>query len=530
MFLPSTPSTPAMPASLDRRAFLGLAAGGVAAAALATHAPSASGAPLRQDVFTLGVASGDPAPDSVVLWTRLAVDPVAPDGLGGMPDRRVPVRWEIAEDPSFARVVRRGTEVASAAWAHSVHAEVTRLQPDREYWYRFRTRREISPVGRTRTAPAADADLDSLTFAYTSCQSYIAGYYTAYEHMANEDLDLIVHLGDYIYENDNASPIDRPHLPMSETYSLADYRIRYGQYKSDLALQAAHAAAPWITVPDDHEVENNYTSLVSQPDREPDQDPQVFAQRRAAAYQANYENLPLRRASRPAGPDMQFYRRLRFGRLAEFSMLDGRQYRSPEIASCAGDCPERWAPDRPYLGAAQEQWLFDGLARSTTTWNVIGNQQVTFDADTREGSGEQYATANWMGYAAARQELYESMRGVDNVVVITGDAHKNAGADLHLDFQDPDSPIVAAELLGTSISTGGDGEEINERGRIWLAENPHIKFTNNQRGYQRVRLSPGSFEVDFRTVPYVSRPGAPLVDRATVTVEAGRPGIAEVSG
>ncbi|MFW6598933.1 alkaline phosphatase D family protein [Propionibacteriaceae bacterium Y2011] len=517
--------------NLDRRHFLGLAgAGAGVGAAVGLPALIATAGPFREDVFTLGVASGDPLPDSVVLWTRLALDPVAVDGHGGMPDRKVPVRWELAADESFGRIVRRGVEVATPEWGHSVHVEVFGLQPDREYWYRFQVGDQRSPVGRTRTAPLPGAELNSLTFAYTSCQSYVAGHFTALEYLAADDLDLVVHLGDYIYEGRGADTIEnRSHLPAHETQSLADYRIRYGQYKSDPALQAGHAAAPWILVPDDHEVENNYTGGLSQPDSEPDQDPEVFAKRRSAAYRANYENLPLRRASMPTAAGVQFYRRLRFGRLAEFSMLDSRQYRDVHLAQCVNDCEERWDPDRQYLGSEQEAWLFDGLVASTATWKVLGNQQISFDADSAAGPEESYSLGNWMGFAAARQRLYELIGGVDDVVLITGDAHKNAAANLHLDFNDLRSPIVATEFLGTSVTSGGNGRDLSDKGRIWRAESPHIKFTNSQRGYQRVRVTPQTWQVEYRTLPYVDRPGAPISTRAVATVEAGRPGIADLS-
>lgn len=517
---------------LGRRALLGMTgrlglAGGLAGTVVAGSLPTliASAGPLPEDLFTLGVASGDPWPDSVVLWTRLAADPVALDGLGGMPQRRIPVQWEVATDDRFARVVRRGTAVADPSWAHSVHVEPSGLEPDREYWYRFRVGQRYSPVGRTRTAPAPGARLASLDFAYTSCQNYPAGHFTALSHIAAENLDLVCHLGDYIYEGSGASAIGRSHLPAAEIFSLADYRVRHGQYKTDPDLQAAHASAPWITIPDDHEVENNYGADLSQPDTEPDQDPAVFLQRRAAAYKAMYEHLPYRRASMPAGPDMQLYRRFRYGTLAEFSMLDNRQYRSRQAGQDA-----RWDPARSYLGAAQETWLLDGLGASSATWQVIGNQAVIVDTDTKAGPGESYSTDNWQGYAAARQRFFQGAvdRGVDNLVVITGDAHRNTAADMLLDFRDPASRTIGAEFLGTSVTSGGDGVDLDNSGRVRLAENPHIKFMNVQRGYQRVHLTPQQWQLDYLVLPYVTAPGAPISRRARAIVEAGRPGIADI--
>jgi alkaline phosphatase D len=264
--------------------------------------------------FSLSVASGDPQPHGVVLWTRLAPHPLAEDGNGGMPPLKVPVYWEIAEDEDFGEVERRGEVFARPELAHSVHVEVRGLDPDHEYFYRFRAGSEWSPTGRTKTAPAPGASVAELAFAFASCQMYEHGYYTAYRRMSEENLDLVVHLGDYIYEigpnqyvaqSGNVRTHNSP-----EIFTLPEYRNRHALYKTDEDLQAAHAAFPWIVTWDDHEVENNYADEVSQIDSEPDQDPEVFLRRRAAAYQAYYEHMPLRRTSVPQGPDMQLYRRL----------------------------------------------------------------------------------------------------------------------------------------------------------------------------------------------------------------------------
>ncbi|MGD7704707.1 alkaline phosphatase D family protein [Microlunatus sp. Y2014] len=514
---------------LGRRHFLGLAGAGAGLVAVGAPALIASAQQLPDQLFTLGVASGDPLPDGVVLWTRLAPEPTAADGHGGMPQRKVPVQWQVSENESFTRVVRSGAEVTTPEWGHSVHAEVHGLQPDREYWYRFRAGRELSPVGRTRTAPARATDLSEMAFGFASCSNFPNGYFTAYRHMAADELDLIVHLGDYIYEGAGASTIEnRSHLPAAEIFSLADYRVRYSQYHTDVDLQAAHASAPWVVVPDDHEVENNYADDISQIDDEPDQDREVFRQRRAAAYQAYWENLPLRRSSMPKGPDMQLYRRFDFGQLLGLHMIDTRQYRSDQLEQCVQDCDGRWDPTRSMLGAAQEKWLYDGLTTSTTRWNVLGNQLITFGLDNEDGPGVSYPMDNWNGYAGARQSLYTTVDqgGVENFVVITGDAHRNTAAELKLDFKDPESTTIGAEFLGTSVSSGRDGNP-----RAVFDEDPdnlHIKFVNRSRGYQRVRVSKDQLQVDFRTMPYVTRPDAPIATLATATVESGRPGIADI--
>jgi alkaline phosphatase D len=501
------------------------------AAAVATAlVPEARASAQLGELFTLGVASGDPQPDGVVLWTRLAPEPVAPDGYGGMPAKRFLVKWEIAEDPHFRRIARRGVEHAVPDWAHSVHAEVHGLRPDREYWYRFIVGDQVSPVGRTRTAPASYNRLNEFTFAFASCQAYTDGYFTAFRHLADEDLDVVVHLGDYIYEGGGAGTIGRAHIPAAEVFSLADYRVRYGQYKSDPDLKAAHAAAPWVVAPDDHDVENNWAGDISQIDTEPDQDPAVFRQRRAAAYRAYYENLPLRRTSMPRGPEMQVYRRLTFGNLLQLNVLDTRRFRTDQL-ECVRGCDDRFDPARTMLGAQQEKWLLDGLGRSQARWNVLGNQVFAFEADHDAGESERYGMDTWDGYAAARQRLFDGVaaRRVDNFVMITGDAHRSVAADLKLDFADPSSRTVGTEFLGTSISSGGNGADMDDLGVTWLAENPHMRFHNSQRGYQRCVVTRDEWRTDYRVVPEVTVAGGPVITRAGVTVEAGRPGVADVA-
>ncbi len=526
----------ALSASTDRRRFLGLLGGGALAAAVGAAAtqPSPSWAnPRFTDYpFTLGVASGEPVPDGVVLWTKLAPQPTAPDGKGGMPDRKVPVNWQIAEDPQFARVVRAGAAFASPELGHSVHVEVSGLRPDREYWYRFRAAGQLSPVGRTKTAPALGAALGSMAFAFVSCQNLPAGYFTAYKHLAQEDLDVVLHLGDYIYEGGGQGTLGRGHLPVSEIFSLSDYRVRHGQYKTDPDLQAAHAAFPWLVTLDDHEVENNWAGSISEEDNEPDQDPAVFLERRAAAFQAFYEFQPLRLANKPNGPDMQLFRRAKFGNLAEINMVDTRQYRDDQV--CGGgraiDCEERFDPARTMLGETQEQWLLDGMERSASTWNVMGNQVFSMQVDATPGPQVGLGMDTWNGYAAARQRLYDGVqqRGVENFVILTGDAHRSAAADLKINFDDQSSATIGTEFLGTSISSGGNGQDMDATGRQWLAENPHLKFHNAQRGYVRCELSPTQWRTDYKVVPYVTTPDAPLVTNGTLYVEAGRPGIAQV--
>jgi alkaline phosphatase D len=268
----------------------------------ATVAPTVAQHRLSVDPFTLGVASGDPRPDSVVLWTRLAPDPL--DG-GGMPNRRYSVRWQVATDERFSRVVRDGRATADPDSGHAVHADVRGLRPERDYFYRFRVDDYISPVGRTRTAPAPGHRLSGLRWAFASGQNYQDGYYPALENLAAEDLAFVAFLGDYLYESVPNPNALRTHEGTDEPYSLTDYRNRHAQYRTDASLQAAHAAHPWIVTFDDHEVDNNWADDIPQ---DPDQlTPEAFRARRIAAFQAYYEHMPLRRSSRPHGPDLQLY-------------------------------------------------------------------------------------------------------------------------------------------------------------------------------------------------------------------------------
>ncbi|GAA4936581.1 alkaline phosphatase PhoD [Streptomonospora halophila] len=527
---PDPPLSTAAASPTRRRA---LTAGGAAIGALALGTgpawaqPGHNGAGGRGRItepFTLGVASGDPLPDGFVLWTRLAPDPLAEDGRGGMPDRRVRVRWQVATDERFRRVVASGAEFARPEEGHSVHVEVHGLRPGAEYYYRFRAGRELSPVGRSKTAPAPGARLDGFAFAFASCQNYPSGYYTAHAHMAQEDLDLVCFLGDYIYEGDAQGDIGRGHLPAREVFSVADYRVRHAQHKTDPDLQAAHAAFPWAVVFDDHEVENNWADDVSEPDDEPDQDPAVFLRRRARAFQVYYEHMPLRRAQRPAGSAMQLYRRLTFGDLVDVHLLDTRQYRSDQV----GDSGHA-DPGRTLLGAEQREWLEEGLTGPTARWNVLAQQVFFSQRDFNEGESTNFSNDAWDGYRHERDRMRDVFAsGPSNPVVITGDVHANYLCDVKADFADPDSATVATEVVGTSIASGGDGEDQRDTDLVQLAENPHIKLINRRRGYVRNEVSRGQWRTDYRVVDYVTRPDAPIRNLATFVIEDGSPGAQQV--
>ncbi|MCI2415853.1 alkaline phosphatase D family protein [Saccharopolyspora sp. K220] len=513
----------------SRRQVLLAGTAAIGAAALSTTglgtAANAAGAGVAavRAPFTLGVASGDPVPDGVVLWTRLAPNPLAEDGLGGMPDQIVPVQWQVAADEKFRDIVAAGAELALPESAHSVHVEVSGLRPGAEYFYRFRAGAELSPVGRTKTAPRSGARLDRFAFAFASCQNYPDGYYNAYAHMAEEDLDLVAFLGDYIYEGNAAGSIGRPHVPAREIFTLADYRTRLGQYKSDPNLQAAHAAFPWAVVFDDHEVENNWAGDISQVDTEPDQDPAVFRERRAQAFQAYYEHMPLRRAQRPTGPDIRINRRLTFGDLVDVHLLDTRQFRSDQVPA-----DQRADPSRTILGTDQREWLLRGLAGPTARWNVLAQQVFFSQRDFTAGDADSFSDDAWDNYLVERNLVRDRLAEASNPVVITGDVHANYVADVKADFDDPASATVASELVGTSITSGGNGIDQNPGDLVQLQENPHIKFINRNRGYVRNVITPTEWTADYRIVDYVNTAGAPIRDRARFVIENGRPGAVQV--
>ncbi|WP_280236774.1 alkaline phosphatase D family protein [Nocardia cyriacigeorgica] len=524
---------------LSRRQLLRVGAAGSAAvlagAAVASSARFAAPRLISDDPFGLGVASGDPTPDGVVLWTRLAPDPLAPDGLGGMPLAPVSVDYEVAEDEQFRRVVTRGTAVASRELAHSVHPEVRGLAPDRWYFYRFRAGSAISPIGRTKTAPAPGQPVTRMRFAFASCQSWSSGYYTAYEHMSAEDLDLVVHLGDYIYEKSwmlGRVGATMPPQMREEAFDLAGYRLLYAQAKSELPLRSAHAAFPWLVTMDDHEIDNNWAADAPGLGVDIYRIPALFQRRRAAAFQALYEHAPLRIAQLPSGPDMRLHRRYGFGDLAEFTMIDTRQYRTRQACGDGGlvtECADRFDTDRTILGQPQRDWLIDGFARSPARWQILGNQVAMSQSDYDPGPVTAVGTDGWDGYVAERAAVLGAAvdHGVRNLVVITGDRHENFAADLRRDPTTTDTPVVATEFTGTSISTGGDGSDLPERGRLLLEANPDMKFYNGQRGYVRVELDQRMWRSDFRVMPYIRRPGAPIETRAAYVVEDGRPGAVE---
>jgi len=469
--------------------------------------------------FPLGVASGYPASTGMVLWTRLL-------GLAGAQ----PVSWEIAEDEAMRRIVQRGETTADPAWAHSVHVEPEGLRPDRWYWYRFTAAGAQSPVGRTRTAPLPSARPSRLRFAFASCQHWEQGYFSAYRPMLADEPDLIAFLGDYIYETTWGKELVRSH-GATEPFTLEDYRARYALYRSEPELQAAHAACPWIVTWDDHEVVNDYAD-----DRAADGlNHAEFLARRAAAYRAYYEHMPLPARMRPDGPRMRLYTQLGWGALARFYLLDCRQYRSWQACPRPGrrggsntvnvdDCPQLADEKRTMLGRRQERWLDAALGASRAGWNVIAQTTLMARLDQLPGPGRRAWTDGWDGYPAARKRLLASALNhrVLNPVVIGGDVHSFNVAQLKLDYDDPASPVIASEFVGTSItSQAWPQERVNEL----LPDNPHILYAESRyRGYTRVEITEKAARFDLRGMESVRVRDAACNTLASFVVESGKPG------
>jgi alkaline phosphatase D len=503
-----------------------IGAGSLALAASLSRLPLdlAYGTPVKHaNPFTLGVASGDPLRDSIVLWTRLAPEPLTADG--GMEPRPVEVKWEVAKDASMRKLVRRGRTTAWPSFAHSVHVEVDGLDDGREYFYRFTTGSAASPVGRTRTAPKGH--VHDLTFSFCSCQKWDDGFYPAYREIAREDHDFVMHLGDYTYEYGiaNATGPRNPNLPpefVTETETLDRYRLQHALYKTDPHLQAAHRVHPFVVVWDDHEVQNDYTG-----------DPFWF-ERRTNAYRAFYEHLPMREESIPRGKDMPIYRKVTWGDLAEFSMLDTRQYRSnpPSGFGEAERTPAAYDPAVTMLGPPQEQWLLKNLKRSDARWNFVGNQvlMAELDHDGHAPGDDLFWNDSWDGYPGARNRITEFLRRerIRNAVILTGDWHSTFANDVKENYEDPNAKTVAAEFVTPSITSNGDAEVYGPYYGPMIKFNPHIRFFDGDRhGSLKARLRRNELEVDWRIADKVGDPDAPVRTLRTFAVESGRPGIAQ---
>ncbi len=516
---------------MDRRHLLQLAAS--TAGTLWLPRSAWSQVRFTDDPFGLGVASGAPTHDTVLLWTRLA--PAAMVDSGGKP---VTVQWQLADDVNFRQGVRSGQTTAVAELGYSVHVEVPALAPDRWYHYRFMAGDAVSAVGRTRTFPLPSAPAQRLRLAYASCQRWEDGYFSAWRHMQVEHLDVVLFLGDYLYEYPGTgSKVRVP--PGGWVLTLDDYRARYALYKSDAGLQAMHAACPWLLAWDDHEVENDYAGLQA---GSSGLDAVTFARRRAAAYQAYYENMPLPLSALTRalqglgeGAEMRLYGQLSFGRLAQLYLLDGRQYKDPQVCTKGGKQgggtldPTRCAawndPARSFLGMAQERWLAQslaGAAQRQTTWNVLGQSTLLGTRNFGTAQAPRLWNDGWDGYGAARQRLVQALQqpGVANPVVLGGDVHENWVGHVKADYARADSANVGVEFCGTSITShAGKGDTA-----AVLAQNPHFVFADSaHRGYGVVEFTPTQLTTTLRGLTDVTQADSGIQTLARFTVLPGRP-------
>jgi alkaline phosphatase D len=525
----------------SRRHFVG----GAGAAFTAIAAPIAAPALIRTagaqswragNPFSLGVASGAPRPDGFVLWTRLAPEPLSsnPETPGGMSGADVTLRYEIASDPGLTKIVRRGSAIAEQAFAYSVHLDVAGLEPGRSYCYRFLSGDAVSPTGHAMTLPAPGSAPAKLRFGFVSCSNYEHGYFSAYRHLNAEHPEFVLFLGDYIYETiEQYRPIVRRHSEGIEAATLPTYRNRYAQYRLDADLQGLHAQVPAIVTWDDHEVQNDYADKWS----ETFDDPAQFLIRRAAAYQAFYEHMPVRPIiSRPNGPLMRVYDRFTLGDLIEISVIDGRQYRSRQACyrppyrggghlETNASCPERLEAGRTMLGFGQEAWLYAGLAHSKARWNLIAQDVLMAQLRRKRDGIDAFWTDDWNGYPANRARLLHHIYDakVSNPVVISGDIHSFFANDLKLDFDDESSPVVASEFVGSSISSYGPPYDAIAKA---LPDNPHVHFFDSrQRGYVVVDVMPDTMQVQMRTLSDAHDPKATISTFKTFAVEGGRPGV-----
>ncbi|MET3769488.1 alkaline phosphatase D [Marisediminicola sp. UYEF4] len=518
-----------MPSStLTRRLLLGSA--GVVAIGTATLAmgpeEADAAAPASGPYFRHGVASGDPLPDGVLLWTRVTPDAVSLPGSGRGPN--VTVTWEVATDATFARVVAKGTVATGAARDHTVKAEPRGLAPATTYFYRFRVNRNVSPIGRTRTAPAPGAAVTGLRFGVVSCANLQAGFFSPYRHLAARgDLDLVLHLGDYLYEYapgeyQARDVVVRPHDPPTEMVVLQDYRRRHAQYKSDTDLQALHAAAPFVVTWDDHEFANDAWSGGAENHTETTEG--SWDARRAASQQAYSEWMPVRYTSGGI-----LYRRLQFGSLASISMLDLRTYRSQQAPSVVDQGIS--SPDRTITGDAQLAWLLDGLTAGVAQWKLIGNPvmitPIRFPSTLNSGEigamhellgtttidGVPYNVDQWDGYTADRGEVLKHLRdnAVTDTVFLTGDIHSGWACDVPADplTYPTNGASVATELVCTSVTSDNLDDILRVPPRTgslavetaFRASNPHVKYLDfDTHGYSVLNVTPAGLRMDWYAI------------------------------
>ncbi len=499
--------------------------------------------------FQLGVASGDPSADGFVIWTRLAPEPFDTGYLG----RTIfEVAWEVAEDAAFTRIAKQGTAWARPHLAHAVHVEVTGLAEGREYFYRFRIGRYESPPGRALTCPAADAPVASMKFAFSSCAHYEQGFFSAYRYMAEDRPDLMLALGDYIYEDAWGDRRLRQ-FDSLEAITLDDYRHRYTQYRTDPDLQAAHASCPWLVTWDDHEVDNDYVAQTSEHELCGGEAVRAaFPARRAAAYQAWFEHMPVRPSRLQPGMAVRIYGSLDWGTLARFYTLDTRQYRSvqvcpnsptvmrcdfengrkilfggaggaafidPNESSCKTDLAD---PSRTVLGAEQEEWLDGALAGSRAAWNVIAQNVMVMTFTEGSAEAPRIHSDAWAGYPPARERFFASLlkNRAANPVVLTGDIHSFWVNEL----ANAAGRAVGVELVTSSIATNTYDKTAH------LPLNPGAKFHDGvHNGYVRCELGRERLRTEIVTIDDREDPRSGRNVAATFDVNSGDPHVHRVS-
>ena len=506
---------------MKRRDFIIKTALGLAAAQ--ASAPLVAEARFSRNPFTLGVASGDVTQDSVVLWTRLAPEPLAADG--GIRQGAIPVRWELFEEEEMRAPVRQGEELAAPRLAHSVHVDVQGLEPGREYWYRFSVGRHSSEAGRTKTLPAPGSRAESIRFVTASCQNYAHGYFAAYDHIIADDPDFVMHLGDYIYETSYGVTVRR-HETEDMPFTLDGYRRRHALYKTDESLKRAHARLPFFTTLDNH-------------DAVIDTDPAGLA-RRAAAYQAWYEHMPVRGYGKPGDNRFHLRRTIHAGRLAQINLLDTRQFRDRQYLCSNNEpaygfgnyrerCPEIFVEERSMLGEAQERRLMESMVNNRTPWNVIASTSVfsPFHLDIDDKTLN--FTGSWDGYPANRDRIAGAINrsATGRAVILSGDMHSFWAID-GMESAAVSDRFPGVEFVVSSISANWP-DEMDKPITDNLFRNPQIKFYEpDKRGYLLHDVSAQEWQTTARAVHDVRDAQSGVFDLARFVVENGKPGLRRV--
>jgi alkaline phosphatase D len=523
--------------TLDRRRFIRQAGTTAAGLIVASRMfPQAFAGPGGK-VFRHGIASGDPLPEGVVLWTRVTPTKDAVPGSGIGPP--VEVEWQVAGDGGFHRILREGTTRAIATHDHTVKVDVQGLDPASTYHYRFRALNEISPPGTTKTAGDRGSDAP-VRFGLVSCSNFEGGYFAAYGHLADrDDLDFVVHMGDYIYEYGPGGygpgeEIGRVHEPDHEIVSLADYRIRHAQYKTDPDLQALHAAFPVISAWDDHEVTNDTWREGAENHQE---DEGNFGTRQDRAYRAYFEWMPIRLPARQKAPT-RIYRSFRFGRMADLHMLDTRQYRDEQVSNQADSA--RNDPERTITGEAQMRWLKKGLSSEQARWHLVGNQLMI--TPWRVAPTIPFNIDAWDGYTADRSELLQHVadKEIANVVFLTGDIHTSWANEVPIEENTyPATEPVAVELVGPSITSDNLDEITGSPPRTTsipaeagiMAENPWVKDVElDSHGYTVAEANKDRLQMDWYFISDRTDPKATQEHSHSWQIQSGSPRLSEADG